>query len=384
MMLILGVCYLESASILRDDEAFIDKWTSEKSALLRLRPLLRISPAPGDWDLRRLLYANFLHGSAPHLAFNLIGAFAGARICSTFIPFLCIFSVFILGGSIGLLLSILLSPHSSLYIPHIGSSAGIFALMGTYYVYNFSFRTRYFFWYPGRHGRVALRTSWFFFVDAILLEMLMSAVQLLPSRTDLVDHLAHVVGFFSGVGLALLLRAAQRWPPFLQTRIEFMYWIRQKPPQIFDRIQNSFRLWSDILDFNRYNDRIKVKFLSLIKTHHSQLSETQLEAGLTYISPTFIRLHTVEVASCLLNLLQNQRKIPKKWLMSVPYDSLIRVAKHLATSAENQIHIFDLFIQYQSVHSNNEATVRKLTLLLKRLEGIATAQEAVNDKRPMG
>ena len=68
---------------------------------LKQRPLLQIAPARGDWDLRRLFYANFLHEGTAHLLLNLIGVFAGIRICSTFIPFACTLAIFLFGGFSG-------------------------------------------------------------------------------------------------------------------------------------------------------------------------------------------------------------------------------------------------------------------------------------------
>ncbi len=393
LLFVLALCvgYLETVDRLREDESFVDNLQriEESSpraeagywnASIRLRPLLRIAPSRGDWDLRRLVLANFLHGSLAHLTFNLIGVFAGARICAPFIPFLCTLSIFVLGGSFGLLVSILFSSYPSQFIPHIGSSAGIFALMGTYYVYNFSFRTRYFFWFPSRHGRVALKTSWFFFVDAILLELLLSAVQFLPGRADFVDHLAHVAGFFSGVGLALFLRSIQRWPRFLQTRTEFLYWHARAVPKVFDPVRSSFELWMELVHFNRYNDALKVKLIRLVEQNAAAFSDSEIDDTFAVLSPTFVRLNTNEVADCIRRLLQDKRKIPNRWLASAPYDSLIRIAKVLATRPENQPFVFELVIQYQTVHCKSEATSRKLMLLLKRLEGLMGLTNAPGGK----
>src|SRR5438105_102356 len=97
LMLILGITYLEARDTLEADYDYLNdlssfvqtndrgeaELTKEGNKYLKQRPLLRITPSTGDWDIRRLFYANFIHGSVPHLLFNLIGAFAGARLCAT-------------------------------------------------------------------------------------------------------------------------------------------------------------------------------------------------------------------------------------------------------------------------------------------------------------
>src|SRR4051812_34417337 len=106
LMILLCVCYLESNDVLERDSDYVESIYNlavdsgkstptlrpEAAQYLKRRPLLRIAPAPADWDLKRILYSNFIHGGALHLLLNLIGAFAGARICSTFMPFLCTLS----------------------------------------------------------------------------------------------------------------------------------------------------------------------------------------------------------------------------------------------------------------------------------------------------
>ncbi len=353
-----------------EDESGTPKLTEEAQALLKKRPLLSIAPAKGDWDLARLIYANFLHGSLPHLALNWIGVFAGARICTTFIPFLCTLSIFILGGSIGLLVSMLLSAETSAYIPHIGASGGIFALMGTYYVYNFRYRTRYFFWFPSRNGAnrtIGLKTSWFFFLDVILLELVLSTLQFLPDRIDSVDHLAHVMGFASGVVLALTLRFFQKWPSFLQTRSEFLYWIQIDRAQDEDLLQKAFRCWCEILSINPYNDQVKLHLCRLLERHPKLWDSAQRERGFAYFSPTFVRLQTDACARVICALIQNQISLPTPWLIAMPYDSIIRLAQSIARIPEQQAALFELVQGYRRAHPEGGNTERKLELLMAKL-----------------
>ncbi len=356
--------------------------TPEAQEFLKKRPLLAIAPAKGDWDLSRLIFANFLHGSVPHLVLNWVGVFAGARICTTFIPFLCTFSIFILGGSLGLLTSMWLSTEASAFIPHIGASGGIFALMGTYYVYNFRFRTRYFFWFPSRHGTINLRTSWFFFVDVILLELVLSTGQFLPERVDSVDHLAHVMGFVAGVVLALGLRFFQRWPSFLQTRAEFLRWEKLIAPSDEDLLQKAFRSWCELLQINSFNDQVKMHLCRLIAKHPTAFKPDQLEDAFRYFSPTFLRLQTDYPAQAIAALFSQGISPPMSWLAATPYDSIIRLAQAMARSPENQVFLIELVAAYRRAHPEGGNTERKLELLMSKLASLQ--QQSARPPMPEG
>jgi membrane associated rhomboid family serine protease len=383
LLIVLALTYIEAHPTLDADTQYIEsiqsiimdgdgskKLKSDAQTYLQLRPLLRIAPAPADWDLRRLLFANFIHGSEIHLFLNMIGAFAAARICTTFMPFLCTMSIFIVGGSIGLFASLLLSFEISGFIPHVGASAGIFAMLGAYYVYNFRYRTKYFFWFPLRRGLVALRTSWFFFFDVILLEVLFSTTQFFPNRLDNVDHIAHVVGFMSGVGLAFLLRAFQRWPAFLQTRAEFLYWTNLRKPGDYHPVYTPLMTWIELLEINPYNDRVKSKVIRMITLLSDKLSDEHIARVLNFISPTFVRLHAEDVAYAVRELVARNRPLPKKWLSSVPYDSVIRIAKEMTQPPEEQVYLYRFIMEYQKAHSKDDALLRKLELLVQKLDGL--------------
>src|SRR5688572_29947717 len=81
--------YVESIESLLEEKTYTqDELQKKADNYLRLRPLLKIAPSRGDWDIKRLIYANFIHGTPMHLLLNLVGVFAGVRICTTFIPFL--------------------------------------------------------------------------------------------------------------------------------------------------------------------------------------------------------------------------------------------------------------------------------------------------------
>lgn len=384
LVLILCIGYIESISYLEADVRFVEDLysvgsdpkiaeptlTADAYAYLRLRPLLKITPAPADWDLQRILTANFVHGSLLHLGFNLVGAFAGARICATFLPFLCTLAIFILGGSFGFLASLVLSQGGP-FVPHVGASAGIFALMGTYYVYNFRYRTRYFFWFPSRRSNViALKTSWFFFVDVLLLELFFSAAALFPRVNDGLDHFAHVFGFAAGMALAYGLRRAQRWPNFLQTRGEFLMWTKKRKLTTYHPFQTPFERWVELLEVNPCNDLLKKKLLRLLYNHCDQLNPKQLEKVFGFISPTYVRLHGEEASVFIREVLSKNIPIPPSWYKRMPYDSIIQLAKFLSSPVEEQFLLYRLVDQYRAVHKNRTDTDRKLELLLGKLGGL--------------
>ncbi len=391
LVILLGIAFLETSDMIRKDADYIESLqnyllteqsgapTFERNAadFLKLRPLLRIAPAKADWDVKRLLYANFIHGSLLHLSLNLIGIFAGVRICSTFIPFLCAFAIFIIGGSLGLLFSILVSTESSGYIPHVGSSGGLFALMGAYYIYNFHYRTRYFFWFPSKRGFINLKTSWFFFFDVLMLELMFSVSQLMPAlnRLDSVDHIAHVVGFSTGMILAFFLRFFQRWPVFIHTRGEFLYWARLVRPKIFDPVFTPLSTWMDLLEINRYNDKIKSKVCQLTAKNCDILGDTDREKIFAFFSPTFIRLRTDDMKAVIVELLNKKKPLPAKWLSALPYDSIIRLAKRL-TNQEEQPLIVELVRQYQKALPPESEAGRKIELLLGKLSSFSDGAKA--------
>jgi len=386
LVILLCVPYLQSSGILDADTAFVDNLYSVASdgksglqagaeAYLQLRPLLKIAPSPSDWDLKRVLYANFIHGSPVHLLLNLVGAFAGARICATFIPFLCTLSIFVLGGSFGIFMSLILSSKTAAYVPHVGASGGIFALMGTYYIYNFRFRTRYFFWFPSRQRMISLRTSWFFFLDVILLELVLSAAQFLPPRADNVDHLAHVFGFASGMLLAILLRTAQRWPGHLHTRSEFLYWSRFTLKGLYHPVFTPFQQWTELLEINPYNDRLKLRLYRVLFTHTHLLFDAQIALAFKFMSPTFIRLHTAECALFVKEVLARGKPLPNDWLASTPYDSIIRLAKLMTMPVEEQYLLVKLVVEYRKAQPGAAGVQRKLELLMGKLRDLMPKEE---------
>lgn len=383
LVLVVAIVFLELLPVLDADTEYIDNLQSllptiatkkevlekEANRYLRHRPLLRYTPARGDWDMRRLIFANFIHGSTMHLVLNLLGIFAGVRICSTFLPFLCILAIFLTGGSLGLFASMQLTSQFSEYIPHVGASAGIFALMGTYYIYNFRYRTTYWFWFPSHRGFISFRTNWFFFVDVILLELVLSTAQFFPDRVDAVDHIAHVVGFLSGVGLALSLRFFQNWPAFLQTRGEFLYWRAFILPKIQKAKTTQLDWILEMLELNRYNDPLKLRLVSMVTKDAATLRDEQVYEVFKFFRPTFIRLYTKDVATCLRALLAKKRVLPQKWLAKTPYDSIIRLAKEMASPVEEQHLLLTLVVEYRKTQKGNGEVDRKLDMLMRKLQG---------------
>lgn len=385
IVLFLGIAFLEAKDTLDADRIYVDEVGSmvdindqglpelkpEGHAYLQLRPLMKIAPSKGDWDWKRLLMANFLHGSTSHLLLNLIGVFAGARILSTFVSFPAILLIFLGGGSLGLLLSMLWTSEVSAFIPHVGSSAGIFAMMGAYYVYNFRFRTRYFFWFPSRRaGTINLKTNWFFFVDVILLELVLSTAQFFPNKLGNVDHIAHVVGWLSGVTLAMTFRFVQGWPAYLQTRGEFIYWKKILRPKGFEPGRAAFGLWLELLEINPYNDLVKGNVCRLLAANAKDMSDEEVQRAFRFLSPTYLRLHTDRAAHLIRALLSRGRKLPEWWYKSTPYDSIIRVAKKLTTPVEEQYLLYELIEGYRTAHPEGGNVDRKLEMLVSKLKGV--------------
>lgn len=383
-VLVLALCHMYFDPVLERDRQYMDGLqqltrgsqrrgaaiTGDPEQYIALRPLLTVAPAHADWDFPRLAMANFIHGGKIHLALNLIGAFAGARICATFLSFVWIFLIFLAGGTLGLWASVLLPTDVARYVPHVGASAGIFALMGTYYVYNFRYRTRYFFWFPAKHGLIALPTSWFFFIDVLLLELVLSLGQLFPTPLDGVDHAAHVVGFLAGAALAFLLKMAQRRPNFIQTRAELVYWKSLRVPEGTDPHHAAFHTWIRCLEINPYNDRIKDRLFQLLERNGSKFGDEHVEAAFRFISPALSRRASDRVGQFVKTMMLQGKKIPRSWLQKTPYDVVIRVAKYLAADPNDQKLLYVLLQSYRGALPEGVALSPKIELLMARLGGI--------------
>jgi membrane associated rhomboid family serine protease len=360
--------FIESVeSSLSESPPLKDHVDKDTESYLAKRPLLSIAPAKKDWDIERLLKANFIHGSLSHLILNSIGIFAGVRICTTFIPFLTAFFIFLVGGSLGLWSSVVTSRQISEFIPHVGASAGLFALMGTYYIFNFKFRTQYFFWLPIRRGYISLRTSWFFFIDVILLELVLSTAQLFPNRLDSIDHIAHVVGFSAGMVLAASLKVFMRWPSFLQTRDEYLYW-KHFGQLHAQKGMHKIQLWTELLQINRYNDSLKVRVCRAVKKSVVSVSDEELNETFKFFVPTFVRLNTSEVTSLIKSLLVHQRHLPRRWLSKLPYDILLRVAKSMAESKNDQPLLYRFLLDYKRAQDFKGKKNSNVEKLMTRLE----------------
>lgn len=377
----------QMAQYMIQDESGNTQLTVDGQLYLSKRPLLMLASSKGDWGVDRLILSNFVHGSLGHLLLNLIGVFAGARICATYLSFLAVLSVFLLGGSLGLAASIFLSSEISPYIPHVGASGGIFALMGCYYVFNFRYRTRYFFWFPSRQGLISLRTSWFFFVDVVLLELILTAAQLLPHRIDTVDHIAHVVGFLSGLTLAVILRTLMGWPSFIQTRLEYSRWRLMRKSKSPELLVTALETWLSLLKINPYNDSAKVRLCELYSKHASAFPIDTADRVFEFLSPTFVRLHPTSVVESIASALKSYPDLPRHWLSQMPYDSIIRIAQAMALAPAQQAAIFPLVSQYRLAHPEGGDVERKLELLLLKLKSLfpsPSTNELQNDLKSRG
>ncbi|MBI1861290.1 MAG: rhomboid family intramembrane serine protease [Deltaproteobacteria bacterium] len=375
-LLIFG--YWETTHTIRQDLDYVanlelppDVATSTQSLpkiddYLKLRPLLTIAPARGDWSLSRLLMANFIHGSHWHLILNVLCAFAGARICATFLPLATLIAIFTAGGSIGLFASMFLSNPELRYIPHIGGSAGIFALMGAYYVYNFRFRTRYFFWFPTRDRYfLSLPTGTFFFVDVILVELVLSAAQVLPGRWDNVDHFAHVFGFMSGVAIAVFFRTAQGWPAAIHTRAEYFlhrFLVKKREGEL------TFADFLTLLDLNSFNDPLKCVLIDRMQGNSLNPSGEEIAAFFRFISPTFMRYQTKETAILIRTVVIRGKTFPRKWLHKLPYDLLIQIAYEMSATQQSRYALLRLFYTYIAENAERPNVVSRVQNLTEQLE----------------
>jgi hypothetical protein len=218
---------------------------------------------------------------------------------------------------------------------------------------------------------IHLKTASFFFVDVCLIELILSLGQFIPSRIDSVDHIAHIVGFLSGLLLANLLRWAQRWPRFLQTRKEFLFWSYERMFREEKNVPKSAESFQSLLEINPFNDPLKVLLCRWMETQGRAVNPQTFERLFSFFSPTFIRLETAAVAHLIEKLYRASAELPRSWLLKTPYDSILRITQRLVNPEDDHKALLYLVTAYREAHPEEGDVRKKLEVLAQRLKPIA-------------
>lgn len=212
---------------------------------------------------------------------------------------------------------------------------------------------------------MSLPTASFFFVDVILVELVLSTAQFLPNRWDNVDHFAHVFGFLSGMMVAFAFRTSQRWPGFIQTRAEYFLF------KLLHRRSEALSMgdYFNLLELNSFNDPLKCRIIeSLANKTAAFSSPEEWAAFFRFITPTFMRYHLPATLTLLKLALDNGTVIPRRWLQRLPYDLLIQIAYHMSETRPQRLTLLRLFCDFISANHDRPQITRRVERLVEQLE----------------
>jgi membrane associated rhomboid family serine protease len=182
------------------EQTYVDGLCEDLQHVIEASPVRRFAFVPGGGSWLGLLTHQFLHGSWPHLLFNMWFLWlCGCNLEDkwgrlVFVPF------YLSAGIAGGLAHKLAAPDS--LVPMIGASGAIAGAMGAFLISFARTRIRFFYWL------FLVRAGTFTAPAFVMLPLWIAqevAVGLL-SAGDGVAHWAHVGGFAYGVAFALLLR----------------------------------------------------------------------------------------------------------------------------------------------------------------------------------
>lgn len=164
----------------------------------------------------------FMHADAVHLMGNLLFLILFGVACESIYGGLCVAFVFLVGGVLGGLFSLLVDPATSL--PMVGASASISALMGFYLIGEPKQRVRYFYFFspfPDFFGDIYMSKWWI-----LPLCLLPDLANWISERMWVENELmasniatsAHIGGALFGMCFAFILRARSRVEPYSPSR----------------------------------------------------------------------------------------------------------------------------------------------------------------------
>ncbi len=189
------------------------------------------SGSPWSW-----LTYQFSHATTYHLLSNCIFLFFLGCIIEKLLGSYIMIFVYILGGASGGLAYLLMNPQS--FVPMVGASASISALLCFYAVYEQRRRIKYFYFIsplPGHNGYIYL-SPWLIF-PLFLIGDIASLLSAPTGAGGSIAYSAHI----GGAGLGLALGALFRWV----FRVKKIFWEEEvvQPVQSEEPAEASF--WDD-------------------------------------------------------------------------------------------------------------------------------------------
>lgn len=269
------------------------------------------------------LRASFTHGDYMHLFGNLFfliifGVWVNQRMGNAWTG-----AVFMLGSFAGLYSHILINPEGFV----LGASAGISALMGAFFTFFFAAEFHFLFTFGLMYfKRLSIPLYWVF--PAFYVAADLTAV--VGGDKTGVAHLAHLVGFLTGVALGLLhkkLHPVEKGQLFTQ-EAELVNKLKQT-----SNPKSTWAYYREIMKWNTQNKEATKYFLS--KTTSLGVSlENQKDYKLckSYISQYLLRCFRKSNVSELIEVLENfpQQLSLAELIKEVPLRQTLQIADYAA------------------------------------------------------
>lgn len=338
--------------------------TTEQLALL--------APSYNDLTPLKALAANFLHVNIFHLVGNCIAAVFFFRALQVFVRVYHIVGIFLVGGTIGIACSVLLSGFREPDVIHLGASGGILAVLGAYSVFNFQYRTRYLYIaFPLVVDLYSLPTNLLFVADVFILDFLMGVAVSMGAIATGIAHWGHACGFLVGAGIAYLYKSILNWPAWAQTRAEYCF-VKASVP-VSDRMNPSPAMLEKILEMNSYNDVAKRMLLEKLLD-----ANDVNENVFALLTPSFVRHETSFVARFLSASGVNwPQPALDAWLNKMPYDLMLMISEKMVKVFGNVDAAKVLLQRYSYGNGRSESQRYQLDTLVRGV-GLLSSSQSVS------
>ncbi|MGA7614793.1 MAG: rhomboid family intramembrane serine protease [Thermoanaerobaculia bacterium] len=209
---------LGDSSEIQRQQKHLDSLAADFQRMSRTIPLLRFAYVPAEPSVLTLITSMFMHGDLMHLLGNLLFFFVTAPFVEDVFGRPIFVFLYFSGGIIATETYVWHHPGS--YVPLIGASGAIAAVMGAYLVRFIRTRLEFilvpFLWRPTWHYR--------FFLPAFVVLPFWFASQMFLAVTDSgssgVAFWAHVGGFVWGIVIGLVMRGFGIEQKFIHPKIE--------------------------------------------------------------------------------------------------------------------------------------------------------------------
>lgn len=252
-----GVSTFEITAFLRALDARPETWPNDlkttrefralQSDLLRFRnDLIALNLSSGltmrsNASLFKLMQATFTHLNYPHLIGNLLFLIVFGMWVEQRVGFLITFITFFAGSLTGIAIQLSVHPQA----PCTGASAGVSALMGSFFIYFLRAEMRFLFTFAFIYYRKFwLPILWTFPLFFLATDIIAVLGQ---DNFDLVAHAAHLGGLIVGIGGGLFMNLA------LPLSKGALFYEEQRPLFVLSKSKDPEALWHAMMTLNEWN-----------------------------------------------------------------------------------------------------------------------------------